>query len=75
MSRRGEVGATKDNEPFISLFDDNEKLVLKAYLSPDGTQVRIVLPELVELGQIKQVATYENHYVTFHRVPKRRTRR
>lgn len=73
MSWRAETGETKDGTPYVALLDGDAP-VLKAYPSPDGAQIRIVLPELSALGQIRQFPSYENHYVTFHRKPKRRTR-
>jgi len=38
----------------VELHDD-QRLVLKAYCSPDGRKVRIVLPELRDAAQVRGV--------------------
>lgn len=67
--RRSETGATKLGEPWVALHDGDTP-VLKAYFSPDGLQVRVVMPEYVKIGQIKQHE--DQHFIVFTRKPKPR---
>ena len=49
---------------------DGERMLLKAYPSPDNKIIRIVLPELVGYGQIKHFIDGEVKYIQFYRNPK-----
>jgi hypothetical protein len=49
---------------------EGEKLVLKAYVSPDAKIIRIVLPELVGYGQIKHFIDGKVKFIQFYRDPK-----
>ena len=44
-------GTTSQGTPYVGLIDDDNKTVLRAYPSPDGKRIRIVLPELKSASQ------------------------
>lgn len=46
------VGTTREQDG-CALLHDGEELILKAYVSPDGRKIRIVLPELANFAQTK----------------------
>lgn len=57
-------------ESDAALLEEGGKLVLKAYPSPDGKIIRIVLPELVGYGQIRHFVDGKVKYIQFYRDPK-----
>lgn len=54
---------------FIYEGPGDDKLVLKAYLSPDGKRLRIVLPELAGYAQIKHFVDGPVKFLEFAREP------
>lgn len=57
---------TKEGFPVAALYHD-KKLICKAYLSPDLEVLRLVLPEMQLLKQLK--IDVSNHLVDFKRNP------
>jgi len=53
-----------------AFLEEGEKLILKAYASPDNKVIRIVLPELVGYGQVKHFVDGPVKYIQFYRDPK-----
>lgn len=53
-----------------AVLEEGEKLILKAYASPDKRIIRIVLPELVGYGQIKHFVDGPVKFIQFYRDPK-----
>jgi hypothetical protein len=55
------LGRTEQNDlPVVFLLDGN-KIVLKAYPSPDGTKLRIVLPEMQSMKAAR--IDVDSHYI------------
>lgn len=50
-----------------AILEEDGKLVLKAYASPDGAMLRIVLPELRGYGQVRHFVEGEVKYLQFQR--------
>lgn len=66
MNSRAETGVTKNGQAYARLVEqDFDVLIMKAYLSPDGEKLRIVLPELVDMSQTK--IDPDNHIIEFSR--------
>jgi hypothetical protein len=67
MKIRAAMGQTKTGEPVVLLYEgpEDDKVVLKAYPSPDGRTVRIVLPEFVSFKQ--PYLNCDQHYIDFQR--------
>lgn len=63
------IGQTKSGAQTVELWD-GEKMILKAYASPDGNKIRIVLPELVSYSQT--LIDPEHHFLEFERKVTRR---
>lgn len=55
MRLRPVISVTKDGTDCIVFYEgpEDDKLVLKAYPSPDGSKIRIVLPELLNMAQTR----------------------
>ena len=71
MKTRAENGVTKHGEPYVELKDGvNDKVILKAYANPDGTRIRIVLPELANYTQT--LVDPDHHFLEFERKKKER---
>ena len=60
----GRVGQTKDEQVTVELLD-GEQVLLKAYLNPERTKIRIVLPELCSMGQTR--IDDQHHFLEFDR--------
>lgn len=66
MISRAETGKTKYGEPYVVLkLESNDAVLLKAYVSPDGKKLRIVLPELANFAQTR--IDVDSYYVEFER--------
>jgi hypothetical protein len=61
---------TESTPNAVKLHDEAGMLVLKAYLSPNGRIIRIILPELQGYGQIKHFVDGPVKYLQFYRDPK-----
>lgn len=68
------TGRTKDGQVYVALTErgtdhfiagHDEKIILKAYGSPDGKKIRIVLPELTNFAQTR--IDTDSHYIEFTR--------
>jgi hypothetical protein len=57
-------GMTRSGEATAELLD-SKTLVLKAYANTDGSKLRIVLPELVNMRQT--LISPDNHFIEFTR--------
>jgi hypothetical protein len=65
-----DAAMTPKSEGDAACLFEAQKLVLKAYSSPDGKIIRIVLPELVGYGQIKHFVDGKVKFIQFYRDPK-----
>lgn len=63
-----ELTTTKTGEPCVLMYgpQDKHKPIAKIYPSPDGTKIRIVLPELRSMKQTR--IDIDSHYIEFDRV-------
>ena len=62
-----ELTTTKTGEPCVVMYDSKDKhfTIAKMYPSPDGTKIRIVLPELKSFKQAR--IDIDSHYIEFER--------
>lgn len=71
MRTRAETGVTKSGQAYVRLVEqDFDVVIMKAYTSEDGTKLRIVLPELVDMTQTK--IDPDLHIIEFSRRSMRR---
>lgn len=78
MRIRAATGTTKSGEAYVALYDgpEDDRLILKAYPSPDGRYVRVVLPELANYAQTlirpeKRIVDFERDAAAAQRAVRR----
>lgn len=62
---------TARTEGAAAILEEDGKQILKAYASPDGTVLRVVLGELVGYGQIRHFVDGQVKYLQFTRRKKK----